>query len=264
MYNILRNNIRRNKMKKALLLIICAALCALNTACARNNIENNAQTAATSQELSEESTTENQTTEETVVSQTENPNLCEFSYVRNDNWFVAEENPDFLDENQIETFKTAQALIADDRYCNCFGYYPSEMSDSVGVDWNGYNITYYLTGASFASFEEYINSVLTQEAADNILKSATVYNYNGELCVTPDFAGKGGGIGYMGCSYELISSTDDTIEFNVIAHYSYEEVMSEEEYNDLPDDEKAWDTVNSVVMKNTDGTWRVSKLEYWI
>ena len=119
------------------------------------------------------------------------------------------------------------------------------------------------TGVDYNSFDRYVRSVFTDDLAEGLFLSDNLYrNLDGELVVVE--SARGSNIFYVGRTFELVSSDDNELKFKVIGYYSQIEVLTEEEFNELPPEEREWTEEFDITIVNTADGWKVSQFNFWL
>ncbi len=177
-------------------------------------------------------------------------------------------NFDEIDKTLIPDFLEGDLR---DLYCTAFKFEADGISISSRFPGSDFSSTfekdgglYTRTGCSYESYCDFLYSVFTKEKADEFLSSETIINENGEVCYMD--AARGSNICYKDGQFELISKTEDEIKFKYIAHYSYEGIMTEEEFNEMNEggnESYSWDEEFIISIVNTDEGWRVDEFNLW-
>lgn len=174
--------------------------------------------------------------------------------------------PDFLSEDNQMLFKRAEYIsfnalvstgfnmpVTDDRKTTDF-----EESDTVGFA--------YETDYTYDEFMAYIESVFAGDALESIkesLQSSYFETGSGNLCWVD--AARGTNIFYKDKTFELVSESDDKIEFKAVATYSQEGMYeSEEEFkNSGMDGDYEWKEEYNFELTKTDDGWKFTRFEFW-
>ena len=119
------------------------------------------------------------------------------------------------------------------------------------------------TGVDYYSFDRYVRSAFTDDLAEGLFLNDNSYrNLDGELVVAE--SARGSNIFYVGRGFELVSSDENELKFKVIGYYSQIGVLTEEEYYELPEEEREWtEEFNITIVKTADG-WKVSQFNFWL
>ena len=176
-----------------------------------------------------------------------------------------EEPPEFLSEENQKLFEKAEFITYSTFVMAGFGVVPDQNRTTTDFEMSE-NFGYaYETDYMYSDLEDYIASVFTGEALENLKQNPGSYYETGDgrLCWVD--AARGTNIFYVDKTFELISETDDKIEFKAIANYSGEYMYgSEEEFiNSGAEGPYEWSEEYNFELVNTDDGWRVSKFEYW-
>ena len=187
-----------------------------------------------------------------------NKNLTEFSStLDNYNWkdrLFNQEMPDFFNDDQKRLFANAEYLM--DNF-ELEAKFNSKQSYILRDNWR-----YFQTGESYESFVYYTESVFTPQLSAALLNQDKGFlNVRGEMCFTD--GARGAHITYSSRSFNLISQNDKEIKFKLIAHNSFKGVITEDAYNNLPDEEKEFDKEYTFTMIKTLDGWRFSEFNYW-
>ena len=164
--------------------------------------------------------------------------------------YLLRDELDFLSDEQYDTY--IRALIMLDRLLYfdvpCTGdvsaYFideNGEISESHTTQELGKTHIYpYYYVSTYQSFYEYLQSVFTQEAIDEIMSNDIFWTVDDELyCKLGD---RGGPIYFNGGEYNLIEKNDDEVIFEYIAHQA--------------NNGNEWTETHSLKLVNTDNGWR--------
>lgn len=164
--------------------------------------------------------------------------------------------PDFLDEAQQKLFASAEYL-----YLNSIDTQFACKSDAPMV--TNDNFTGKPYGIDFGSFVDYVETVLSAPCSAAFLNEIGIYkNIGGELYSMG--GGRGSNLLYTGRSFTLVSKNESEIKFKLIAHNSYKDHISDEEYNAMAEDKRESDEEYNFTMVKTADGWRFSTFEYWM
>lgn len=230
-------------MKKLITLILAASLL---TGCGSNT-----------------SNGEEQQTEQSVKNE-EQQNTNAFAAEADSN-INSEEPPEFLSDENKKLFERAEYITFFTLVSTGFDSTVDESRLTTDFEGSDGSLYAYETDYMYSDFEDYISSVFTGEALENLKQNPGSYYETGDgrLCWVD--AARGTNIFYVDKTFELISETDDKIEFKAIANYSGEYMYgSEEEFiNSGAEGPYEWSEEYNFELVNTDDGWRVSKFEYW-
>ncbi len=167
--------------------------------------------------------------------------------------------PDFLDEEQKKAFASAEYIITTAH--NAFG--SGSVDNSATIN----DIMYFPCGVDYASFVDYFESVFTYKYSAELLNQMNAenrkfLNVGGELYEVG--TGWGGNLLYSGRKFELTSKSDSEIKFKLTAHYSYKDHITDEEYDEMPENEREYDKEFTFTMKNTPNGWRFDEYNLWL
>ncbi len=170
--------------------------------------------------------------------------------------------PQFMNEEQGTAFANAHYLVAQSLFNSSMGL----TAENGRVDLLLYNDTpvqFMRTGVDYYSFDRYVRSAFTDDLAEGLFLNDNSYrNLDGELVVAE--SARGSNIFYVGRGFELVSSDENELKFKVIGYYSQIGVLTEEEYYELPEEEREWtEEFNITIVKTADG-WKVSQFNFWL
>lgn len=230
-------------MKKLITLILAASLL---TGCGSNT-----------------SNGEEQQTEQSVKNE-EQQNTNAFAAEADSN-INSEEPPEFLSDENKKLFERAEYITFFTLVSTGFDSTVDESRLTTDFEGSDGSLYAYETDYMYSDLEDFIASVFTGEALENLKQNPGSYyeTGDGKLCWVD--AARGTNIFYVDKTFELISETDDKIEFKAIANYSGEYMYgSEEEFiNSGAEGPYEWSEEYNFELVNTDDGWRVSKFEYW-
>ncbi|MCM1479881.1 MAG: IseA DL-endopeptidase inhibitor family protein, partial [Muribaculaceae bacterium] len=133
--------------------------------------------------------------------------------------YLLREELDFLDDEQYDTYIKAWIFIDNMDYANGSRL---PVTNGVDGDWCYYIqaslISRYVS--TYESFYEFLRTVFTKEAADEIVSGVNFYNADGELFYISGEAG--GYLGRIEDKYELVEKTDSEVVFEYKARQFYD------------------------------------------
>jgi hypothetical protein len=134
-----------------------------------------------------------------------------------------------------------------------FEFLYSPYFDRLGVQYDTDGNSYERSGIKYASFENYLNGIFTEEYTDKLLcTEPTAYkDINDELCYR-DVNGSGSDPALDSVSLSIEERTADKIIIKETARYCHPDTPDEEYYRDF----------NCTILM-TDNGWRVDDLELW-
>lgn len=170
--------------------------------------------------------------------------------------------PQFMNEEQGTAFANAHYLVAQSLFESSMGL--TAENGRVDLLLNGDTpVQFMRTGVDYYSFDRYVRSVFTDDLAEGLfLGDYTYRNIDGELVVAE--SARGSNIFYVGRTFELVSSDDNELKFKVIGYYSQIGVLTEEEFNELPPEEREWTEEFDITIVNTADGWKVSQFNFWL
>lgn len=133
--------------------------------------------------------------------------------------YLLRDELDFLNDEQYDTYIKAWIFIDSMDEANG-STLPS--TNSVREDWYYYHETSLYSSyiSTYESFYEYLRTVFTKEAADEIMSSKHFYNADGELFY---IAGEAGGyLDRIEDKYELVEKNDSEVVFEYNARHIYD------------------------------------------
>lgn len=176
-----------------------------------------------------------------------------------------EEPPEFLSDENKELFKRAEYIYYNAFVCSGFNFTIDDSrktTDFEGSSDYGYA---YETDYDYSELEDYVESVFTGDALEQINGGLSSYvkDSSGKLCWID--AARGTDIFYNDKTFELVSESDDKIEFKAVANYSWKEMYAtEEEFKESgTEGDYEWTEEYNFELTKTDDGWRVSRFEYW-
>lgn len=263
-------------MKKRFLAVFAVLLgmtgCQGNVSTGQADTE---QTALESQQTTAEVTTEqtNEQTSKTIETTTETTKSTtiteevsediavsreyEFDlekYLDNHDQYLIRNELDFLNDEQYDTYIRAWIFIDNIEYFNISytGDIPTHWLDENGEICSLYYDEEtkvpnpYMYISTYQSFYEYLQSVFTQEAVDEIMTHSFFKIVGDELYF--GYGEKGGPIDIQVGRYELMEDNDKEISFEYIVNHTH--------------DGNEWTTSHTIKLINTDNGWRSEIFEY--
>ena len=222
-------------MKKLITLILAASLL---TGCGSNT-----------------SNGEEQQTEQSVKNE-EQQNTNAFAAEADSN-INSEEPPEFLSDENKKLFERAEYITFFTLVSTGFDSTVDESRLTTDFEGSDGSLYAYETDYMYSDFEDYISSVFTGEALEKVKNDLGSYfeTSDGKLCWVD--AARGTNIFYVDKTFELISETDDKIEFKAIANYSGEAVYGSEKPSTNPATEASTLGVRNIILnlstRTTDG-----------
>ena len=166
-------------------------------------------------------------------------------------WRIRDEL-DFLSDEQYDTYIRALIFIDETEYfiipdtCKTPTHYIDENGElrDFYIEFEGYADYYYVS--TYQSFYEYLQSIFTQEAVDEIMADKRFKLIGDELYY--EWGEKGGPIFFQGGKYQLVEKNDNEISFEYIAYQK--------------NDETEWTEVHPIKLVRTDNGWRSELFDY--
>lgn len=178
-------------------------------------------------------------------------------YLDNHDQYLIRDELEFLSDEQYDTYIRAWIFIDNFEYFNIINTnkIKSHWLDDDGNVYENY-FTYDETGAksilpymyisTYQSFYEYLQSVFTRDAADEIMSHSFFKTVGDELYFA--YGERGGPIDIQTGRYELKENNGSEIIFEYIVNHTH--------------DGNEWTTSHTIKLINTDDGWRSELFEY--
>lgn len=177
-----------------------------------------------------------------------------------------EQPPEFLSDENKELFEKAEYIYFNTNISTGFNFTASEENKTTDFEGSEERGAAFKTDYDYSEFKDYLKSTFTGDALNEIqlsADSAYLKTSDGKLCWID--AARGTNISYKDKQFELVSESDDKIEFKAIANYSWEAVYDTEEkfkQSGIEGDYN-WSEEYKFELTKTDKGWRVSHFEGW-
>lgn len=191
-------------------------------------------TAATTEQTTEQTSKSVETTTETTAAEEVSEDIAvsreyefdldkylERAYIEK---YLLRDELDFLSDEQYDTYIRAWIFIdsidyADESRVPDTSDVPTNWIDKSGEICAEYTYSSYRYVSTYQSFYEYLQSVFTQDAVDEIMSDERFLNVDGELYFA--WGEAGGAIYYTDGKYELVEINDSEVIFEYNASHKY-------------------------------------------
>ncbi len=172
--------------------------------------------------------------------------------------------PDFLKGKVKEVYCKAYIIEKMSITDNTLLFVPDgnfESDTNRTIEYSG--TTYYRTGFSFESFENFLPTIFTSAKVNEIFSRGNLIDVDGEVCV---ILGEGASeVMYKEVDFKILSKLEDRVKFKYSAHYAYD-YMTEEEFEERfegTDVQYKYDEEGIIEILKTEKGWHVGALDMW-